>query len=414
MHSNFYNILKLNFFLYIPYHKMPARLTQEEYIERAHIIHNNKYDYSLTVYTRGIDHIIIICPKHGEFTQRADTHLEGRGCKRCGELRASPSTEEFIKLAIEKHGDRYDYSETVYVHSETSVTIICKTHGRFQQAPKDHLAGRGCRACHTDSIRSTNEKFVKKSIERYGTDFDLSKVKYTRADDPVILICSTCKYEFKRIARNHLVGRLRPCVKCYRRSRIKTREQFIKEARAKHKNKYNYSKVVYVNAKTPVLIYCSVCKITFSQTPDNHLQGKGCKRCNKCVMQEITRSIIERVSERKFVQLNPDFLYGLELDGYCEELNCAFEYQGVQHYKFTPFFHKNESDFTEQQNRDFKKRIICQDRGIRLIEVSYVLKSEEEIETFIIDKLIELKVMEYADEPPLDIPVDIVVVAPPT
>ena len=59
------------------------------------------------------------------------------------------------------------------------------------------------------------------------------------------------------------------------------------------------------------------------------------------------RSVIEKLTGHSFVKVRPDFLKqpngkNLELDGYNEELQCAFEYDGIQHRKFNPMFHKNQ------------------------------------------------------------------------
>lgn len=58
-----------------------------------------------------------------------------------------------------------------------------------------------------------------------------------------------------------------------------TKEEFVIKARQKHGDKYNYDKVIYVNSTTVVDIYCNSCQKLFSQRPDSHLQGKGCKEC---------------------------------------------------------------------------------------------------------------------------------------
>lgn len=57
------------------------------------------------------------------------------------------NTIEFVAKAKVIHGDRYDYSKTVYVHSQTKVVIVCPIHGEFEQTPADHLRGRGCHGC---------------------------------------------------------------------------------------------------------------------------------------------------------------------------------------------------------------------------------------------------------------------------
>jgi len=59
------------------------RIAQDEWIKKANVIHNNKYDYSKVLYTGCYDKVLIVCPKHGEFWQEANSHLRGRGCPKC-------------------------------------------------------------------------------------------------------------------------------------------------------------------------------------------------------------------------------------------------------------------------------------------------------------------------------------------
>jgi hypothetical protein len=63
---------------------MPKKLTTDIFIERAKIIHNDKYDYTLSVYTGAHKKILITCKHHGDFLQSPDHHLRGRGCVLCG------------------------------------------------------------------------------------------------------------------------------------------------------------------------------------------------------------------------------------------------------------------------------------------------------------------------------------------
>lgn len=62
---------------------MRISLTTNEFIERAKLIHGDKYDYSKVVYKNGRTKIIIVCPIHGEFLQKPHDHLYGRGCPKC-------------------------------------------------------------------------------------------------------------------------------------------------------------------------------------------------------------------------------------------------------------------------------------------------------------------------------------------
>lgn len=61
-------------------------------------------------------------------------------------------------------------------------------------------------------------------------------------------------------------------------SRKKTREEFIAEAKQVHGDKYDYSKVVYIDANTKVSIICPVHGV-FLQRPNDHIRGIGCKKC---------------------------------------------------------------------------------------------------------------------------------------
>ncbi len=133
------------------------RLTTEEFISRARRVHGNKYDYALVEYSVTRVPVKIICREHGEFEQQPHSHLSGRGCKPCGRLAAGKArrlnTEQFIAKAKRVHGDKYDYSLVSYETARLPVKIVCPAHGEFEQKPKSHLLGRGCRKCAVDRRR---------------------------------------------------------------------------------------------------------------------------------------------------------------------------------------------------------------------------------------------------------------------
>jgi len=106
------------------------------------------------------------------------------------------------------------------------------------------------------------------------------------------------------------------------------------------------------------------------------------------------RRVLQEIFKVPFGKARPDFLsnpvtggdFNLELDCYNPELNLAVEYNGQQHYKFIPFFHKNKESFLNQKYRDELKRRMCNDNMITLIEVPYTVKTEN-IKKFLLQEL---------------------------
>ena len=128
-------------------------MQKNKFIEKAKLVHGDKYDYSLLLdevdYKIKID---IICPHHGVFKTNPNNHLRGKGCFKCAvELRKKifvMSKDEFIKRANEAHNNKYNYSKVVYVNNHNKVCIICPDHGEFWQTPSKHILRKhGCRKC---------------------------------------------------------------------------------------------------------------------------------------------------------------------------------------------------------------------------------------------------------------------------
>nr|DAK04438.1 MAG TPA: restriction enzyme [Bacteriophage sp.] len=282
-----------------------SALTKEKFIKKARKVHKYKYDYSKVEYVNIKTKVCIICskPEHGEFWQTPHAHLQGQGCPKCANENKGEycrlSKEEFITKARSIHGDKYDYSKVEYVNSYTKVCIICSEHGEFWQTPNGHLQGQGCHKCKGDKNResktSTKEDFIKKAREIHGQKYDYSKVEYVNNKTKV---CINCREhgEFWQVPSNHIQGNNCPeCAKIARSdSRRLSKEDFIKKAREKHKDKYDYSKVNYVNCETKVCIICTEPEHgEFWQIPSSHLNGNGCPKCGGCYVQTKEEFIIK-------------------------------------------------------------------------------------------------------------------------
>ena len=123
-----------------------AKLSTEEFINKARAVHGDRYDYSKVEYVDNKTEVCIICPEHGEFWQKPKNHLSGYGCPICSG-RKKMRTIDFIKRAKQVHGDKYDYSKADYKGNSEEVCIICPEHGEFWQRAGNHLKGFGCKQC---------------------------------------------------------------------------------------------------------------------------------------------------------------------------------------------------------------------------------------------------------------------------
>jgi predicted nucleic-acid-binding Zn-ribbon protein len=144
------------------------KLTTQFFIRHAQKEHGNKYDYSKTVYTASDKKLKIRCYKHGIFEQIPHAHLKGQGCPKCGLWNLS-NTDTFKKRAVKIHGTKYDYSQINYVNARTKVKIGCSKHGIFEQTPQNHLKGQGCPIC----LESQGERKI-------GLYLDKQKITYKR------------------------------------------------------------------------------------------------------------------------------------------------------------------------------------------------------------------------------------------
>lgn len=147
---------------------------------------------------------------------------------------AKLTKETFIERSNKKHNNKYDYSKVVYINSTTKVTIICPIHGKFSQTPAVHMkAELGCKKCANESTGNR------------------------------------CRDTFKL---------------------------FKEKAEGIHKNKYDYSKVIYKHAGSKVTIVCPE-HGEFKQAPSMHISGQGCPKCGR-----IRTEAARRLTKNKFIE----------------------------------------------------------------------------------------------------------------
>lgn len=201
--------------------------------------------------------------------------------------------DNFILKAKKINGNKYDYSQSIYVNGNTKIEIICHIHGIFNQTPNAHLNGQGCPKCWKEMLRHKFQKSKKQFIEDanliHKNFYDYSKIEYKNNKTNIEIICPV-HGSFFQSPQNHIQQK-QGCpkcgiIKCGLSGRGNTND-FVKQSKQIHKSKYDYRKVKYIKNDIKVEIICPK-HSSFWQTPNNHLNGQECPKCkNKISKQEI-------------------------------------------------------------------------------------------------------------------------------
>ena len=294
--------------------------------------------------------------------------------------------EEFIRRAKEVHGDKYDYSATVYENSRKKVTVICPEHGPFKIWPMDHLRGVGCGKCFNVYKRGktgqekSREQFIEKARMVHGDKYDYSKVVYENNKKEVCIICPE-HGEFWQKPNTHLNGE--GCYKCA--YKIYDTESFIREARKVHGDKYDYSKVVYKRADENVCIICPE-HGEFWQTPRNHVHHTaGCPICLESKLERQVRKCLKKKDIKFIGQKKFNWLGYQSLDFYLPDYNIGIECQGIQHFEPVDFSGKGNAEkcFEEVKRLDKRKRELCEEKKVILKYINYDENVEEKIDSIL-------------------------------
>ena len=151
-----------------------------------------------------------------------------------------------------------------------------------------------------------------------------------------------------------------------------TNDEFIEKARKVHGDKYDYSKVKYINSRSKVCIICPE-HGEFWQTPAKHLSGHGCAFCNEYKMEEKIKLFLNENNVKYKYQYRNEWLKNnngnfLSIDFYLPEYNLAIECQGVQHFKSVEYFGGNDR-FHQQIINDKTKRNLCEKHNVNILYV---------------------------------------------
>ena len=280
--------------------------------ERLEKICGNNVSFNINEYINTNTPLKLKCNNCNKFFLRdVNALLYNNSCPYCNSKQRNLTYDnnEFIEKAKVVHGDRYDYSKTVYEKTDKKICVIChekdkfnNEHGIFWVTPHAHIG-----------------------MMKSG--------------------CPKCSGKYK-----------------------KTTEDFIKEAKLIHGDFYNYNNVFYENAKTKISIGCPIHGY-FNQTPNMHLSGKGCPICKESSFERKIRLFFNEHNINFTSQYKPSWLKPLSIDFFIKEINLAIEVQGIQHFMPVKYW-GDEKKLLKVIERDNIKKKKCEENGVNLIYYS--------------------------------------------
>jgi hypothetical protein len=289
--------------------------TNEEFIDEVSKIHNYEYDYSLVDYKNNKSIIRIICHKHGEFKQRAGSHLT-YGCKKCSFDKLKNTFKYFVEKSNKKHNNKFIYDEKNFIDMNTLMKITCPIHGEFNQIPHHHLY-RGCKKCKNEKIGNSKRKDLHLLLEefkqKHNNKYKYPLINFINNKTKIEILCPE-HGEFKQRINDHLNGR--GCPYC-KESNGEKEIRFLLE-----KNNINFIR---------------------------EKQYSDCK-----------------------------YNRTLHFDFYLPKHNICIEFDGIQHYKSLSFF-GGDIALEKSIIKDQIKTDYCINNNIQLIRIKYDENIEEKL-----------------------------------
>ena len=298
--------------------------------------------------------------------------------------------------------NQYVCSFEEYVNQSTLITFHCTKCGEsFKRKPTVFLYQNStCIYCNGSSRnrKYSTKEWVELAKRIHNNKYDYSKSEYQTTDKKVCIICHEVDEfgeehgEFWVTPHSHTGNMHSGCPRCAKK--YSDTKRFIQLAQRKYNNIYDYSKVIYKDAFSKVSIICPEHGI-FKITPNQHLSGKGCPKCNTSSLEKSIMHQLDKLNINYIYQAKLKWLGTLTLDFFLPDYNIAIECQGEQHFKYIPFFYKNEAKFQKAIERDKIKTKLCEENNVKLLYFTNLEKYQNKTNLFsfeeIVDQLKHLK-----------------------
>jgi len=290
--------------------------------------------------------------------------------------------------------------ENDYTNPKSKFKFKCKEGHVWETLPYLIIKGHWCSKC-------SNEETINKQRGNIETTLNYIKEKkgkyisgvYENQLSKILVECE--KGHRWEVRCNSLLSKKSWCRECVGTKKRNIEEMLVigKERGGKCLSK------VYINDFTKLEWECCDGH-NFWTSPNNIKHGKWCPECSSGFYERICRFYFEKIFEKKFIKVRPDWLknsktnQNLEIDGYNEELKIGFEHQGTQHYDNETYYSKPDVF----DNDKLKKRL-CKKQGIKLIEIPELISMTKikSLKSFIYKELNKQNISPKISEKDLEI-----------
>lgn len=296
-------------------------------------------------------------------------------CVQCNKL----SIEEMKQLAIDRGGECLS---NVYINSRTKLKWKCCRGHEWYTIPKTITRGTWCKQCSDENKIKSNSEHRDEidDIEKCPNGHILLFGKLKLKNDE----CGLCN--LNKIRHNKLLIAIERCKEYLTNLGGKlistSEEEILKICKTTTQNECS------------ILILCKN-NHTWETSIGRLSQGQWCTKC-RYKSEGMSIDIIEEITNEKFIKQRPEWLKKMELDGYCEKMKLAIEYNGIQHSEYSKFFHGNDvKKFESQKARDLLKNELCVKNGVTLISVPFIynMNNRNDMYDFIKSELVRYNII---------------------
>jgi protein-arginine kinase activator protein McsA len=321
---------------------MSKKLTTEDFLFDAKVVHGDKYDYSNTEYKTMKNKLSIICPSHGVFIQTPEKHLCGRGCPLCG-------IEKQKNTCLEKYGSENPFSCDVFKKKIKDVMI--KKYGGIGASSKEIK----------ERIYNTNLKkygvvnpFQNKDIiKQMVSKKDYISIHKKIRDTMISKYGVSCSFLIPKSKKKMLENR---------------RETIIDEIffgnRLDGKVIPMFQPFDYIDVTKKYKFKCNSCMCEF----EDHLDDGRIPRCPTCypyiINSKYEYEIIDFIKSfysGEILHGTRKILSGKEIDIYLPDKKIGIEFNGL--------YYHSELSSGKVKNYHLNKTNECNKLGIRLIHI---------------------------------------------